>query len=154
MGKKNKQKNNEAKAKKALNSVQRKSTFSTWVIGIVVFFALSVAGIVLFVQLNKARFIRISVMATAQTIQSELQKSRSRFTMADRDRLEKIIYSTREMAQSEKKLDPKLGSHLMFILKVSEEIIREGSIAPGELEKLEMLLSEALRIQVLNKNKK
>lgn len=153
MGKKQKNKKERTIQKKAPVPHAGKSSFSAWVVGAAVFFALAIGGMVAFVQLNKARFIKISVMATSESLQSELERSRSRFTMAERDRLAKIIYSVRAMAQSGKELDPKIGGHLMFILKVCEEITREGKIAVGEMEKLEMLLTEAQRIQVLNQKR-
>ncbi|MCD4813671.1 hypothetical protein K8S19_08275 [bacterium] len=152
MGKKQRSKKEKTQQKKV--PARGKSSFSAWVVGSAVFFAVVIISIVGFVQLNKARFIKISVMATSQTLESELRKSSSRFTMDERDRLAKIIYGVKAMVQSEKKLDPKIGGHLMFVLKVCEEITREGKLAPGELEKLEMLLSEAQRILVLNRKRK
>ncbi|MBN1594638.1 hypothetical protein JW933_01800 [candidate division FCPU426 bacterium] len=143
------------RAKKEKQSLQlqgavtpaRRPSFSgsAWLIGTVVFLAVVVTAMVVFIQANKARFIKISVTATCAQLHKELYRLQAKFTRMETARLQDLLRAIEKMADADRKLDPRLGGHLMFVLKVMEEIIREGKLKSGELEKLEMLVHEAER---------
>lgn len=115
-----------------------------WLIGSVVVFGLLIAALVIYIQANQAHFLKISVVASAQKIQTDLSRARAAFTLDENARLRSILTKIERIA-TERDLDRQIGGHLMFVLQVAKEIVASGKFQPGELEKMEMLLQQAQR---------
>jgi len=118
------------------------SRWTAWLVGVIVFVSLMIAGMVFFIQANKARFIKLSVLTTAQNLQQNLNRVQANFTRSESSRIRGILQTIENIAGAKKDLDIKTGGHLMFVLKVAEEIMRDGKLQPGEIDKMEMLLRQ------------
>jgi hypothetical protein len=132
-------------------SRQKSSAGLSWLIGIIVFVSLVIAGMVLFVQANKARFIKMSVQSTTEKLVKDLYQKQANFTRYDTTRMRSLLHKVDSMSKTKEPLDVALGGHLMFILKVMEEVLQDGKLKTGELDKMEMLIREAQRLNPVKK---
>ena len=51
-----------------------------WLIGVVAFFTLLILALVIYVQINKGRFIKLGVLSTSSMVRTELEQHRANFS--------------------------------------------------------------------------
>ena len=132
----------------AARAATRKSTaWLSWLIGSVVVVGLIVIGMVVFVQANKARFIKLSVQSTCEKLQKDLYQKQANFTRDETTRMRKLLQQAETMVKTDQPLAVKVGGNLMFVLKVVEEVLQDGKLKTGELDKMEMIIRESQKIK-------
>lgn len=122
----------------------RKQTWMAWLIGVVVVFGLLLASLFFYVRANQERFMKITIVTSAQKVQTDLSRTRAAFTLAENARLRGLLTEIERLG-AKQDLDRQVGGHLMFILQVAKEIVASGKLQPGELDKMDTLLREAQR---------
>ncbi len=115
-----------------------------WLIGVAAFFTLLIIALAIYVQVNKDRFIKLGVLSTSRLVRAELEQHRANFSFNETQQLRTILTELEALA-GEKKLAPRAGGNLNFILRVLREVIKEGGLEPGELEKIRGMLNETRR---------
>ncbi|MCK5218318.1 hypothetical protein KAR10_02275 [bacterium] len=115
-----------------------------WLIGVVAFFTLLILALVIYVQINKGRFIKLGVLSTSSMVRTELEQHRANFSFEETQQLSTILTEI-ELLAGQKQLAPRAGGNLNFILRVLREIVQEGNLEPGEVEKIKSMLNETRR---------
>jgi hypothetical protein len=113
-----------------------------WVLGVGVFVGIVVAFLVYYVQSHKLELTQAMVFSTAQKVEADLSRNQGQFGLDEARRLQNILISIQRLA-GDKDLDLPVAGHLNFLLQVTSEIVKNGNLEPGELEKLNALLLQA-----------
>lgn len=122
-----------------------------WLIAVVAIVGVLGAAIVIYIRANQTRFIAISLRANVQEAQRTLDANQGKFTLAETERLRRILSGVEELAQGQKQLDRQSGGHLLFFVQVVKEMAAGAALQPGELDKMEALLG-ATRRQLQRQN--
>ncbi len=123
---------------------QKRRGWLAWLIGVAVFFTLLIVALVIYVQINKDRFIKLGLLSTSRMVSTELEQHRANFSFEETQQLRTILKEIEALA-GQKQLAPRAGGNLNFVLRVLREVIQEGGLEPGELEKIRGMLDETRR---------
>jgi|GEM_PF-5452924 len=95
-----------------------------------------------YVSANRAKLFQVALYTQAVQLQGELAQRQGIFTLAEGRRLADVLVAVQRLS-GDSGLDLQVGGHLNFVLQVEKEIIKNGNLEPGELDKLESLVSQA-----------
>jgi hypothetical protein len=112
-----------------------------WLLAVIVIVGVLGATIVIYIRANQARFIVVSLLANVQEAQRTLDQNQGNFTLADVERLRRILSEVEQLGRAQKELDRESGGHLLFFVQVVKEMAAGPALQPGELDKMESLLA-------------
>jgi hypothetical protein len=109
-----------------------------WILGTVLVLAAVIGGSIYFVQANKGRVLRTVLLSGVSVLETKLAAQAGKLSWDESQRLSRLLTDIRAIAGLPG-LDDRAAGQLQFVLKVMEEIFREGNLSPGEIDKLETL---------------
>lgn len=111
-----------------------------WLIGVVLVLGAAMLGVLIFVQANQVKFLKLGVLSMTQKVEQELNRYQGRFSLEDANRLRELLRVIENLA-ADRQLDLIHGGQLNFVLRVTEEIVLQGELQADELLKLNQVLS-------------
>jgi hypothetical protein len=121
----------------------KRYTWVAWVLAVIAVVVVLFGVMVLYVQNNKAHFMKVSVISSCEKLQKDLYQKQAGFTRDDSSRLRALLDTILQVTNQQKKMDERVGAQFLFVLKVMEEILQAGDMQPQELEKMELLVGQA-----------
>lgn len=112
-----------------------------WLLAVIVLVGVAAAAIVIVIRANQTRFLAFGLQANVQQARSTLEKNQGRFTLAEGERLRRILSEVEQLAREQKNLDRQSGGNLLFFVEVVKEMAEGPALQPGELERMESLLA-------------
>lgn len=142
MGKKQRLKKERQKEHQSKPAVNKKpSSLTGWVIGFIVVLALAATAMIAVINMNKDKLVKFSLVSIAQDISAQLNRQQGKFTINESRALSAILRDIEAMS-ADSDMDAQIAGHFNFMLNVIKEIVKQGNIKPGEIDKLRNLLTQ------------
>lgn len=127
------------------DAYRTRGTHWGWLLAVIVLVGVIGAAIVIVVRANQARFLAFGLQANVQQARNALEKNQGKFTLADGERLRRILSDVEQVAREQKNLDRQSGGNLLFFVEVVKEMAEGPALQAGELDRMEALLAETRR---------